>query len=418
MNERIQNGTELYHHGILGQKWGVRRFQNPDGTRTAAGKKRYSSDYSEEDVRAAKAYLSTRKDISPEDHYYSLEAGYTNDRHDLIAMMMKKTDPREEWTKEDEELTKLVVDDLRRTKRVHSAMGDLISDNGVVMPDKNTKRQNWFKQENDYYNEKVKQFKKSNVKLDFDLDEFSTVTSKIKHSDTYSDELYHHGILGQKWGVRRFQNKDGSVTSAGAKRYYEGDGEISGPKKPGAVKRFITNRRKKKEAVRLAEEKVRKEAEDKAKKQAEQERIHGKDWAIKSGNAEQVRKYRDQMTNDELQRAINRVNMYKQLDSVDKHDSNFDKAMKIVDTGLRIGRKVAEVKETADRVQKLFNPEDEGSKLSKKIDDAYSKGLIARATAAANEAAKNTSGSSSDKEAAARKAIDEYIRAGSKKKDE
>lgn len=31
-------------------------------------------------------------------------------------------------------------------------------------------------------------------------------------------ELYHHGILGQKWGVRRFQNKDGTLTSAGKKR--------------------------------------------------------------------------------------------------------------------------------------------------------------------------------------------------------
>lgn len=34
--------TELYHHGIKGQKWGVRRFQNADGTLTAVGKKRYN----------------------------------------------------------------------------------------------------------------------------------------------------------------------------------------------------------------------------------------------------------------------------------------------------------------------------------------------------------------------------------------
>ena len=35
----------LAHHGIKGQKWGIRRFQNPDGSLTPAGKERYSSRY-------------------------------------------------------------------------------------------------------------------------------------------------------------------------------------------------------------------------------------------------------------------------------------------------------------------------------------------------------------------------------------
>ena len=35
----------------------------------------------------------------------------------------------------------------------------------------------------------------------------------------YNNELYHHFVRGQKWGVRRYQNEDGSLTNAGQRRY-------------------------------------------------------------------------------------------------------------------------------------------------------------------------------------------------------
>ena len=35
----------------------------------------------------------------------------------------------------------------------------------------------------------------------------------------YSDELFHHGIKGQRWGIRRYQNPDGSLTPEGKRKY-------------------------------------------------------------------------------------------------------------------------------------------------------------------------------------------------------
>ena len=41
-----------------------------------------------------------------------------------------------------------------------------------------------------------------------------------------NNELEHHGIKGMRWGVRRYQNKDGSLTPQGKKKYGKNTGEI------------------------------------------------------------------------------------------------------------------------------------------------------------------------------------------------
>ena len=48
---------ELYHHGILGQRWGVRRYQNPDGSYTEAGKIHRSGNSGEGSNRKPKRTL-------------------------------------------------------------------------------------------------------------------------------------------------------------------------------------------------------------------------------------------------------------------------------------------------------------------------------------------------------------------------
>lgn len=57
---------------------------------------------------------------------------------------------------------------------------------------------------------------------------------------TSTGELYHWGVKGMKWGVRRYQNKDGSLTSAGKKRQKEPSAD---KKERDSRKKDLKNRR-------------------------------------------------------------------------------------------------------------------------------------------------------------------------------
>lgn len=59
-----RNSTQLKHHGIIGMKWGVRRFQNKDGSLTAAGRRRAAK---EEKEAITKERRKTVKDMSDDE---------------------------------------------------------------------------------------------------------------------------------------------------------------------------------------------------------------------------------------------------------------------------------------------------------------------------------------------------------------
>lgn len=188
-----------------------------------------------------------------------------------------------------------------------------------------------------------------------------------------NNNLQHAGIKGMKWGVRRYQNKDGSLTPAGRKRYgsrYDDDD--------------------------IDEEEVKKRYEE------------GKQKALKSGSIEEVLKYKGDLTNKELGDVYSRLKYEKDIESlkpkakdgvekfsdimgkIDAVRAGADKAVgaynliaKINNTfnkkqlptidgtnkALETAKKASEAAETAAKLKKAYDAAKSGN--TSKMDDAF-----------------------------------------------
>lgn len=301
---------ELYHHGVLGMHWGIRRYQNPDGSLTPAGQRRMQKkmDKAEKKQRKKDAKEQKRREAILRDPK-ALERNVDKFSSEEVARAMQNFKWQEDikelrkqrsdkaWnkaidlankanamgqiannaisflntpagkelrnrlgfgteplgyfpTKEElfDKAEKKKLDDLNfRQQSATTANAELnyaknLQDWEWTKADRNrqeTKNQidlnstllKYRKDQLDYRNKlraaesgKTPPFDPDDYEVYDPEDEEKKYRLRAKHSATndfraYSDYLMHYGVKGMKWGVRRYQDKNGRLTAEGKEHY-------------------------------------------------------------------------------------------------------------------------------------------------------------------------------------------------------
>ena len=173
------------------------------------------------------------------------------------------------------------------------------------------------------------------------------------------EELQHHGIKGMKWGVRRYQNEDGSYTSIGKARYIKNVYGQDPFQKEGTAKkksindmtddellkdnrrRALENQYKKNHPAPKSKVQSAKEAVDQTQKAVTQMRDLSRQMeaARRRATPADLSKYSD----DELRKAINRKNLerqyndlFKDQDTISSGQAKVDRVLNYAGTGLAL----------------------------------------------------------------------------------
>lgn len=283
----------LAHHGILGQKWGVRRFQNEDGTLTAAGKERYhiakDGRFDEDSKKKLLEQLKnteSQKEIASDPliqrkaKTLSEQAKKYRDAENEVQKKFKEYDKKsddekdqyirsyviKEFNVEPLEILEMDIQDALKSNDDKTAQKLMAEKERIIQEDTEWLKSAWpgsgFEEYMAQEHPEVRKVEQkawdeltsSTINVvkgmvgESDAYEFRELTNIIRnlafdlngltpdwrdsllaHGDISLEKaeefIAHHGILGQKWGVRRFQNEDGTLTEEGKKRY--GDSKAS-----------------------------------------------------------------------------------------------------------------------------------------------------------------------------------------------
>lgn len=153
-----------------------------------------------------------------------------------------------------------------------------------------------------------------------------------------NNTLSHHGVPGMKWGVRRTPAQLGHKPSSNKKR----------KKAPDAIERVKKALAKHKQAAEA--KKAKKQAEEEVKEQKSREEI------LKRGSASEVMSLKGKISNSELQSAVNRLNLERQLSDLSGKDNpKRDKLSETMDKVDKLNQNTKKGIDAYNTVAKILN---------------------------------------------------------------